>query len=145
MSKKPPHFIQVTLTPEQAGIVVDALDLLSRIHMGQFHTVSEQFWDKLPDREAVVRMEEALFKARKEAFPEIEGGANHSHSMSSLGVAEAGKVSWDILQVISNASAFAGNPEGGHTVDFNDPMFVSKSVPRPVANSVSILDRLADA
>jgi hypothetical protein len=144
MSKNPPHYIQVTLTPEQAGVVVDALDLLSRIHIGQFHTISEQFFEKLLDSDAIIRMENCLLEARQEVFPELTG-PGHSHSMTGEKVAEAGKVSWDILQVVRNASAFAGNPEGGHTVDFNDPMFVSKSVPRPVANSVSILDRLADA
>ena len=90
MSKKENYFIQVTLTPEQVGVLNDALDVYSRIHIGQFHRVLEEFWDKLPDPEAVERMEAALYAAKKEAFPELIHGPNHSHSMrSSQGGREA--------------------------------------------------------
>lgn len=145
MSKKENYFIQVTLTPEQVRVLNDALDVYSRIHIGQFHRVREEFWGKLPDRAAVERMDAALHAAREEAFPELIHGPNHSHSMSNEKVKEAGKIAYDIKQVVRVADAFAKNPEGGQTVNFNSPLWTSVSTPRPVAKAVSILDRLADA
>lgn len=144
MPKKLDHFIQVTLTSEQVGVLLDALDVYSRIHLGQFHRIREEFWTKLPDRDAVVRMEHYLYKARQEAFPELTGGPNHSHGIGGA-IEEKGKVAYDIKQVIRVADAYARHPEGGHTVDFNAPLFFSKTSPRPVAKAVNILDRLADA
>lgn len=145
MSRKENYFIRVTLTPEQVRVLNDALDIYSRIHIGQFHRIREEFWSKLPDRAAVDRMEAFLYSARQEAFPELTGGPNHSHSMSGHRVKEAGKIAYDIKQVVRVANAYARHPEGGHTVDFNSPLWTSVSTPRPVAKAVSILDRLADA
>jgi hypothetical protein len=145
MTKKEDFFVQVTLTPEQAGVVVDALDLFSRLHIGQFHTVAELFFDRLPDRETVALMENTLFDARQLAFPELTGGPNQSHSMSSRKVSEVGKVAWDVQQVIRHTTSWARNPDGGMQSSYSSPLFLSKAVPRPVGKAVSILDRLADA
>jgi len=144
MTKKEDFYVRVTMTPEQASVVVDALDLFSRLHIGQWHTLAEQFSDRLPDRETVALMENTLFDARQLAFPELTGGPNHSHGMSGC-PSEAGKVAWDVLQVIRHTRAWARDPEGGIQVYFNPPRFLSKAVPRPVGKAVSILDRLADA
>ena len=143
MSKKENYFIQVTLTPEQVRVLNDALDLYSRVHIGQFHRLKEEFWDKLQDVDAAIRMENCLLEARQDAFPELSG-PGHSHSMSSPAVKEEGKIAWDIQQVVRVADAYARHPEGGQTVNFNSPLWTSVSTPRPVAKAVSILDRLAD-
>jgi len=143
MSKKENYFIRVTLTPEQVLVLNDALDVYSRIHIGQFHRVREEFLTKL-DPAAISRMDAFLFSAREEAFPELVHGPNQSHSMSSREVKEVGKIAYDIKQVVRVADAFAKNPEGGQTVNFNMPLWTSLSTPRPVAKAVSILDRLAD-
>lgn len=136
-------FVQVTLTPEQARTVVSALDLLTRIHIGQFNTVREQFWGKLPDRDAVDRLEKLLYEARRIVFPELNGGPGHSFGISGC-PSKTGKIAYDVLQVIRQTEALGRIPEGGITVNFNDPLFVSDSVPRPTAKRVTILDRLAD-
>lgn len=139
MSQKEDFFIQVTLNPEQARVVVNALDVLSRIHIGQFNIVREEFMGDF-DYGIVNRL---LFEARRLIFPELDGGEGHSYGISGCPTRK-GKVAWDVLQVIRQTVAIASNPEGGYTVDFSDPMFVSDSEPRPTAKPINILDRLSD-
>jgi len=96
--------IQVTMTPEQARVVNDALDLFSRLHIGQFDQLKEQFWGRLPDRDTVLKLEYHLHEARVICFPELSDHRGHSHSMSSCPT-EAGKVAWDIHQVIRHTES----------------------------------------
>ena len=140
MSKNDNYFVQVTMTPEQARTVVQALDVLSRIHMGQFDRISEPFWDKVKDRNKLL---EGLLMARKQCFPELAGNMAHSHGIAG-GIKQEGKVAYDLLQVIRQCEAFARRPEGGLTVDFDAPLWVSDSTPRPTAKPTNVLDRLAD-
>jgi len=140
MSQREDFFVQVTLSPEQARVVVNALDVLSRIHIGQFNIVREEFLDRDFDSDAVNRL---LFAARHLVFPELGGGEGYSYGIRGC-PSRKGKVAWDVLQVIRQVEAFARRPEGGYTVSFNDPMFVSDSEPRPTAKAVNILDRLSD-
>jgi hypothetical protein len=140
MTEKNDFFVQVTLTPEQARLTVDALDLFSRIHLGQFSTILEQFI-------GVQRsdgLDEAILAVRQACLPELSPTLNHSYGISSGEVSERGKLSWDILQVIRHCESHARNPKGGYTVNFNKPMFYSDSEPRPTAKAVSILDRLSE-
>lgn len=141
MEKNEQFFVRVTLTPEQARIVVKALDFFSRIHIGQFNVIREQFWGKL-EPEQVELCERFLQEARRLCFPEL-GSPNHSHGIAGC-PSRAGKIAWDVQQVIRQVESFGRIPDGGMTVNFDNPLFVSDSVPRPTAKTVTILDRLAD-
>ncbi len=134
------YFIRVTLTPEQARVVVTALDVLARIHIGQFHTIREQFFCQDID---VGKIEALMEEVKVSIFPDLTGGPSHSYGISSC-PSERGKIAWDVLQAIRHCEAYARHPEGGITVDFNTPMFVSDSVPRPTAKQINILDKLAE-
>ena len=139
MNQKEGFFVQVTMTPEQARSVVQALDLYLRVHIGQFNIIQEQFSGGRFDHR---RVEDLLFHARDMIFPELSG---RGHSYSASGCPNEGaRISFDVLQVIRRAEAYGSCPEGGITVDFNDPLWVSDSLPRPTAKTVDILDRLAD-
>ena len=142
MSENENFFVQVTMTPEQARLAVTALDLFARVHIGQFNIIQEQFWNKLPDSDASRACEDALYTARQLCFPELKH-PNHSHGISGCPT-RGGKIAWDLQQVIRRAEAFGRMPEGGMTVNFDSPLFVSDSVPRPTAKTTTILDRLAD-
>jgi len=139
MKKNEQFFVQATLTSEQARVVVDALDLYSRVHIGQFNIIAEQFM-KI-DRTEELNM--LLTRARQICFPELSASLGHSYGIVACPT-ESGRIAWDVHQVIRRTEAYGRAPEGGMGVQFNTPMFVSKSVPRPVAKNVNILDRLAD-
>lgn len=141
MSGKEDFFVQVTLTPEQARTVVRALDVFTRIHLGQFTTVREQF-----DGRADVRTDLAdklLYEVRRILLPGLDGGPGHSYGITGCPT-ESGKISWDVLQVIRRTEAYGRRPEGGISVVFDEPLFTSESVPRPTAKRINVLDKLAD-
>jgi hypothetical protein len=139
MDKQEDFFVQTTLTPEQARVVVSALDLYSRLHIGQFREIGWLFRSNIENVEVVDALLEEL---RQHCHPGLS--PNQSHGIASAKVAEQAKVAWDIQQVIRQVEAYGREPNGGITVSFNDPLFVSDSVPRPTAKNVTILDRLAD-
>ncbi|MGD9725369.1 MAG: hypothetical protein AB7L09_03055 [Nitrospira sp.] len=144
-AKKPENtvdtFVQVTMTPEQARAVVRALDMYLRVHIGQFNIISEQFIGAGIDTR---KMEDLLFEARSLAFPGLFAGRGHSFSASGCPREDA-KIAYDVLQVVRRTEALGRHPEGGMTVDFNEPLFVSGSSPRPSARLVGLLDLLAGA
>lgn len=139
MTQKDDFSVQVTLTPEQARVVVNALDVLSRLHIGQFNIVREEFFGDFDSH----LVDKLLFEARRLIFPELGDHQGASHGIAGC-PSHKGKIAWDVLQVIRQTTALAHHPEGGHTVQFSDPMFVSKSMPRPKAKALDVLDRLAD-
>lgn len=139
MSNKEDFFVKVIMSPEQARAVVQAIDVYLRIHIGQFNIIREQFMGKdIPTGE----VEDLLFKARDLIFPDLHG-RGHSYSASGCPRRDA-KVAYDVLQVVRKAEAYGRHPEGGITVNFDDPLWVSDSTPRPKAETINILDRLAD-
>jgi hypothetical protein len=109
-----------------------ALDLYSRVRMGQFHQIVHIF---LPYRNFdCVVAERFLTMAREEIFPELDRNAYYGIFNREVG---DGQVTWDIYQVIRHAMAWHRNPNGGWTVDFDEPM-VASNEPLP---SVTIDDR----
>ena len=131
--------IRVTLTLEQARTVVEALDVFMRIHMGQFNIIQEQFCHENFDRASV---ELLLLKARRLIYPELHG-VGHSFGIAGC-PSESARLGYDILQVIRQKESLARNPEGGMSVNFDSPYWVTDSEPRPKAEILNPLERLAD-
>lgn len=139
MSNSEDFAVRVTLSPEQARAVVRALDVYLRIHIGQFNIILEQFYGKDFDRDEI---EGLLFEARDKLFPGLHG---RGHSLSASACPEkSAKIGYDVLQAIRQKEAFGRHPEGGMTVNFDDPHWISDSIPRPKAEILGLLDRLAD-
>lgn len=135
-------FVRVTLSPEQARLVVAALDFYSRIRCGQFSELAQVFWRTLDNKRHIA---DGLLKdLRRLCLPTL------TSSDSSFGIAEcpdeSARVAFDILQVVRQVEALARDPsETRYTVDRSDPHFVSKTSPRPIAKAINILDRLAES
>ena len=132
--------VRVTLTPEQARVVVAALDFLARIRMGQFKEFSQIFWDRNGRDE---RVEAKLSQIRALIYPGLSTSEGSAYSISGVPYEDA-KVGYDVLQVIRSAEAWGRTPEGGHTIPFDQPHFVSNSIPRPYAEILGPLEMLAN-
>lgn len=130
--------LRVTLSPEQASAVVTAIDFYMRIRMGQFSELGHIFWDRNGHDE---RVSERLNQIKALIYPE-HPGLGASYSIASAPYKDA-RVSYDVLQVIRHAAAWAENPEGGMTVNFDRPSFVSDALPRPKAEVLGPLEILA--
>ena len=118
--------VTATLTLSQARVVMRALNLYSRLHMGQVDELMFLFgYRRTFDREQVRSI---IRELRARLFPELS--ANEYYSVSDEHVGD-GRDAWDVQQAMRYAVAWHLHPEGGCTVDFNTPMR-SSSAPLPV-------------
>lgn len=144
MPQKPDAQAQYALltTVEQAGVVQRALDLYSRIGMGQFEAIIDH-----PDVAAriaavpgfTVENVTAPMAAFKRSFHNMpEGGFHGIHSMA---IDESNRVAWDLQQVIRHrlshdrADAEGAGPEDRHLVSFDTPR-ASSTMPLPTFSKV---------
>lgn len=132
-------YVRLTLSPEQARVVSCALDFFSRIKCGQLGEIGNIFWGAT-DRDSI---REVTSELKRLCLPGLRG------SSAEYGISEcpdeSAKVAWDIMQVVRQTEIKARHPGGPQIlVSYDDPMFVSKSEPRPTATAVSILDRLVE-
>ena len=109
------------LNEEQLNVVMKALDLYSRLQMGQVEELinpfSSPFSNRFVDRENV---EKAVSVLKKEYFPELT--RDSYNGIFSDKTPETSKIAYDIIQVVRNRLAYDKNPSGGFTVDFDDPI-----------------------
>lgn len=122
----------MTVTENQARLITQAMDLLSRIQIGQWY----EFIDWLPPTKEFCRhsLREQLQPVMSEHFrktkPEgcqyaIDGWGRH-YGIHSPFVPDTARVAWDLKKVIEYRLAWDRNPEGGFTVDFDGPQHVGE-------------------
>ena len=135
--------VRVTLSPEQARAVVAAIDFYIRIRMGQFTEFGHIFYDRNGRDD---RVGARLSQIRALIYPGLSSSEGAAYSISSVPYEDA-KIGYDVLQVIRQAEAFGRKPDGpaknGHIISFDDPHFVSDSVPKPKAEILGPLEMLA--
>ncbi len=117
--------VTLTLTEEQADILLMALDTYSRLKMGQFNAVSDLFPARDFDRKAAAA---ALLAARQTVMPELD--PRGYHGIESREVRDRARIAFDVEQVLRHALSWHRHPEGGITVNFDKPYWTSPE-PRP--------------
>ena len=118
--------MRIELKGSEISCVINALDLYSRIWIGQYaHLMYEMRWQKECDE--FDRQEKKLidlFKAMREiTLPELNGydlSASHGIFSSERDVKAA--VAYDLQQEMRYKKAWFEKPEGGYTVDFHTPL-----------------------
>lgn len=119
--------ITLELNEKQALVIKEAVELLSRLGMGQMNALDNvgflnerRFKNKNID---YTDKEKAIFELKKVYFPELYG---HQYwGMTNEQTHEDAKIAWDINQVIRHAVSWHNHPKGGITVSFDLPMKVS--------------------
>ena len=121
--------VKIEMTEGQAWIVNEALDLYSRIWMGQIDEPFQMlrgFCDRYPKTEEDSEgVDLALALLSKIYFPELQGGGYHS--IGSCKTDERAKIAYDVQQSIRNKVAWANKPDGGYGVDFHSPLKTSRT------------------
>ncbi|WCK57101.1 hypothetical protein PP175_28340 (plasmid) [Aneurinibacillus sp. Ricciae_BoGa-3] len=114
--------VQMEMSERQAKIMIEALDLLSRIGTGQVDAIEQMLFKMgiMPDMQKRNEAEDALKQLKSAYFPALQGNA--SYGIFNEQTPDESKVSWDMIQVARNKIAWHKNPKGGFTVDFNTPM-----------------------
>lgn len=115
------------ITEDQAKIISKALDLYSRIFMGQFKEILDfQFgWKmELEDHEWCRKALQTV----KRVATGLENNAYYG--IFSEKISNKARAAYDIHQVIRNKLAWDNNPNGGITVNFDKPINTS-AMPLP--------------
>lgn len=107
------------LNETQARIICNALDLYTRVGMGQLEAIGHEMWhfgksqafhEKLPDF--------------KKAVTGFDRGS--SYGIHQKETPEHCRTAYDIIQVVRHKLAWDKHPDGGQTVDFYPPMKTGK-------------------
>jgi hypothetical protein len=122
----------LTLNEDQARILIRALDLYSRIGIGQFEEVA-QVYDRglkldLPTRD---RIRVGLNIAKAEAGHPVNG----SYGIHNAKVDDEFRVAYDLQKVVRHRLAWDRQPQGGLGVDFDTP---DQSGSQPLATIVRV-------
>ena len=121
----------LTMSEEQAQVVVRALDLYTRIGIGQFEEIL-RVYDPLSETWG------SGHQFALEYIGEIKAQAGHpmngSHGIHHPEVRDEFRAAYDVQQVIRNRIAFDQNPEGGMGVAFDTPRAISQ-LPLPTIKS----------
>lgn len=109
---------QITMTEEQARLISDALDLYTRMGLGQFEKIVDVYDQGYTMGDYPrARLRDALDGAKVAAGHPING----SHGIHNPQVRRVFRSAFDLQQVIRNRLAWDRTPKGGNTVDFDEP------------------------
>lgn len=115
---------KIELNEEQVNTLIKALDLYSRIGLGQFHEILDwQFnWNKNISYENDNYICEQLDLIK---FILTDFSSNEYRGICSPDTPERCKVAFDIQQVVRYCQAWHNNPKGDITVNYDEPMVCS--------------------
>lgn len=125
----------LTITEEQAQIIVNSLDLYQRLLMGQFneleslfvHHGKTEFWHHDKFREI---LKANLEITRIIIYPDLTAGAYYS--ILDFGhTPKVARIAYDIQAAMNHDISWKLHPDGGITTNFDRPYHAEKDVPLP--------------
>lgn len=133
----------LTVNENQARLLSQALELVTRIQIGQWH----EFIDWLPQQKKINHhsLREQLMPIMRQHFANAKpdgaewtiDGWNSHYGIMSEHIEDTARVAWDLQKVIDHCLAWDNNPEGGYTVDFDGPHHVGQ---QPLATMKRVID-----
>jgi len=117
---------EISVSEKQARVMMDALNLFSRIGIGQLREVLRhpQYENKLIHDNETYRYSQRLLDQVKERLTGFETHA--SYGISSPEVHDDSNIAYDLLQVIRHRLSWDRNPDGGIEVYYDTPIQYSK-------------------
>lgn len=120
--KEPEERYVLTLTSEQEYIVEQALELLARLHIGQFERVAELLCDPR-DTDYCKRRDLARDLLRLAAL--VVFGRSACNYPDIKAKSEEHERAWTIYSVLRYTRSWHENPQGGFTVNYDEPLNLS--------------------
>lgn len=117
--KNPEERYVLTLTPEQEYIVEQALELLARLHIGQFERIAELLCDPR-DTDYCKRRDLARDLLRLAAI--VVFGRSACNYPDIKAKSEEHERAWTIYSVLRYTRSWHENPQGGFTVNYDKPL-----------------------
>lgn len=109
---------QLTFTPEQARVLTQALDIYSRLGLGQFEKVLDVYD---PDFKLTGPVRDEIRRALEVAKEEAGHPAHGSHGIHNPVVPDTFRVAFDLQQVVRHKLAWAETPMGSPLLRFDTP------------------------
>lgn len=104
----------------QARILQNALEFYARVRNGQWGEIPRICLD-VKDENWHEKMEDSVLfleGARKFVYPDLKG-MNHSYGVGKF---EDADMAWELYTTVRHCMAWAKNPDGGCTVDYDPPI-----------------------
>lgn len=117
--KEPEERYVLTLTPEQEYIVEQALELLARLHIGQFERIAELLCDPR-DTDYCKRRDLANDLLRLAAI--VVFGRSPINYPDVKETSTEHERAWTIYSVLRYTRSWHENPQGGFTVNYDKPL-----------------------
>jgi hypothetical protein len=118
VNNKPYH---LAMTERQAQVIINALELYSRIGMGQLQEITYVLrMNSVPGSIDFNALDKIADLTRKASSYWMKGSGGY-HGISSDKINDSFRVAWDLQQVIRYRLAWDRNPDGGIQVNFDDP------------------------
>ena len=117
---------RLTMTEGQAQVLQKALEIYSRLFIGQIKAAVEQIHfnnNREIDYQRVRKLSDQL------KFELTGMQSNASYGIYCNEVDDSARVAWDLQQLLRYQMAWDNNPKGGNTVNFDKPMKSSKKEP----------------
>ncbi len=113
---------RLDLTEEQAKITRDALELYSRLKMGQWDCLADLCLD-INDKDYATKKFDILIphlmSLRKFVYPDLPGGWGASYGVGKFDDAD---LAWEVHTVLRHCMALAKHPQGGAGIAFDEPI-----------------------
>lgn len=122
--------VTLEMNETQAKVLMNALELYSRLKMGQLDTLKWMVVPIIPETSSIVEFNNTINELKKIMFPDLEPNQYYGIFMEEAG---DGQIAFDIYQVVRHDISWFKEPKGGVYVDFNTPMRASKE-PLPKVN-----------
>lgn len=105
----------------QARILQKALEFYARVRNGQWREIPRICLD-INDKHWHEKMEDSILfleGARKSVYPDLMKSLSHSYGVGKFPDAD---MAWELYTTVRHCMAWAKNPDGGCTVDYDPPI-----------------------
>lgn len=121
--------VTLTLTREQAFVVERACELLARLHIGQFHIVSELLLNFNLGVDEYCRRRDMANDLLKLAAMTIFGRGEYNQPKIEEKSIEHERA-WLVYSTLRYTRSWYDNPEGGLTVNYDKPLSIGEFMPK---------------
>jgi len=125
---KPGDRIVLELTDEQAVVLERAVELLFRLHIGQFNEIKFALLKHV--HETGVKIDYQNIDALLEAVGHLFFPALRPHESFNVNCCEESNIAYSIYQAVRYVNVWHRNPEGGVGVNFDPPRCTGVPIPK---------------
>lgn len=133
--------VTLELSNEQAAVIESALELYSRLHLGQFWIIQEIIF---PEQFGYEKRDKLQKACRELYMPELQDN-NCNHGIGSKAVNDSARTAWVVQKTLRYCRSWAGikkhpkdgrdwSPEGQMGVNFDEPDTLMYSEKPPVCS-----------